>query len=167
MTLGPLQMIAISFDTHDISEEIALEINALRANDVLRFIDFVFVERDNQGELEALAMTDLNQDETSRFVSIISGSADEIKAREQFAGAGNNNDIYVSKNNIETISECIPNGCSAVIALIEHLWSARLWNSIKKSQGVVLAEEFIPNTAVYIWGTQLVEVIKSVQRASP
>jgi uncharacterized membrane protein len=154
MTVGPLQMIAISFDTRDVSEEIALEINALRANGVLRLIDFVFVERDNQGE-------------TSRFISIISGSADEIKAREQFAGAGNNNDIYVSKNNIETISECIPNGGSAIIALIEHLWAARLWNSIEKSQGVVLAEEFIPNTAVYTWGTQLVEAIKSVQRASP
>ena len=67
MTVGPLQMIAISFDTRYVSEEIALEINALRANGLIRLIDFVFVERDNQGELEALAMTDLKSGRDESF----------------------------------------------------------------------------------------------------
>jgi len=159
-------MIAISFDTRDISEEIAIEINALRANGLIRIVDFVFVERDNQGELEALAMTDLNREETRRFVNIISGPLDEVKGREQFNASGNDGVIYVSEKNIETISERIPNGGSAIIALIEHQWAARLWKSIEESHGVVLAEEFIPKTAVHAWGTKLVEAIKETRKAS-
>ena len=166
MTIGPLQMIAISFDTRDISEEIASEINTLRANGLIRVVDFVFVERDNQGELQALAMTDLNREETKRFVNSISGSLDDVKAREQFNALGNDSVIYVSEKNIETISECIPNGGSAIIALIEHQWAARLWKSIEGSQGVVLAEEFIPKTAVHAWGAKLVQAIKETRKAS-
>lgn len=165
MSIGPLQMIAISFDRREISEEIAKEINALRANGLIRLVDFVFVEKDSQGLLEAIAMTDLNREAIQRFVKLISGSPNNFSKNERLDIVESDLDIYISEKNIETISQGIPNGGSAIIALIEHRWAARLWRSIEASQGVVLAGEFIPKTAVHTWGARLVEAINDTQKA--
>jgi len=165
MSIGPLQMIAISFDRCEISEEIAKEINALRANGLIRLVDFVFVEKDSQGLLEAIAITDLNREAGQRFVNLISGSPNDFSENERFDAVENDLDIYISEKNIETISQGILNGGSAIIALIEHRWAARLWRSIEASEGIVLAGEFIPKTAVHTWGAGLVEAINDTHKA--
>jgi uncharacterized membrane protein len=71
MTIGPVQLLVVSFDKPNFSGEIMQELNRLRENDVIRLVDALAVQKNLDGTLEALQWSDLSIDEAEGFGATI------------------------------------------------------------------------------------------------
>ena len=63
MAIGPVQLIVLGFPTRTSTVEIIAELERLRESDTIRVIDALAVYKDADGEIEAMHLTNLTQDE--------------------------------------------------------------------------------------------------------
>ena len=63
LTLGPVQMLVVGFDDPHFTGEIREELARLKDNDIARLIDLLLVKKNEDGEIEVLQASDLDQDE--------------------------------------------------------------------------------------------------------
>jgi hypothetical protein len=173
MPIGPLQMIVIGFQNREISEQVAYELHAVRNQGLIRLIDFVFVEKSDDGELDATAMSDLNHQEAKRFLALIRGTTEfsgagsrDSSSQEDDADSPDMEAIYISGEDVGSIAERISPGGAVMIALVEHLWAARLKELIENSGGALFAEKYIPASGIHTWGPMLVEAVRATGRSS-
>jgi len=71
LTLGPVQMLVVGFEGDNFTGEIREELQRLKENDVIRLIDLLFVRKNDDGEIEVLQTSDLDQDEAEEFGAIV------------------------------------------------------------------------------------------------
>ena len=72
MTIGPIQAFVIGFPDNDLFEgRIAEELARLSDVGQIRIIDAVFVLRDDDGEVSALGVSDLDDDQRAELRSAI------------------------------------------------------------------------------------------------
>ena len=63
MAIGPVQLIVLGFPHPDFHGEIIDELERLRQTDTVRVIDALAVYKDADGQLEAMHLSNLSQDE--------------------------------------------------------------------------------------------------------
>ena len=63
MALGPVQLMVVGFDHGKFTGEILPELERLAAADVVRLIDLMFVDKDDDGNITAVQLSDLTTDE--------------------------------------------------------------------------------------------------------
>lgn len=150
LTLGPVQMLVVGFDTDQFTGEIREELKRLKDNDIVRVIDLLAVRKNEDGEVEALQQSDLNQEEAEEFGAIIGalvgfGAGGEEEAEVgAIAGAAELEDGHVFDDDaVWYLGDAIPQGTTAAIALIEHRWAIPLRDKIAKAGGVTLADNWI------------------------
>lgn len=175
MRIGPLQTVVIGFDNQDISEQVAYELQAVRKQGLIRLIDFVFVEKNEVGELDANALSDLTREGAKRFLALVQGedeclSTDEERNpyRKDHVDVDNSEieELFISIEDIGSIVDRIPPGGAMMIALVEHLWASRLNELIENSGGALFAEKYIPRNGVHTWGPTLVEAVRTAAKSS-
>ncbi|TML50736.1 MAG: hypothetical protein E6G23_00435 [Actinobacteria bacterium] len=71
MTLGPVQMLVVGFEGDNFSGEIREELERLKEHDIVRLIDLLLVRKNDDGEIEVLQTSDLDQDEAEEFGAIV------------------------------------------------------------------------------------------------
>jgi uncharacterized membrane protein len=143
-------MLVVGFQGDKFTGEIREELARLKENDVIRLIDLLFVRKNDEGEIEVLQTTDLDQDEAEEFGAIVGalvgfGAGGEEEAeRGAIAGAGELEDGHVFDDDaVWYLSDAIPEGTAAAVALIEHRWAIPLRDKIAKAGGLTLADEWI------------------------
>lgn len=150
MTMGPVQMLVLGFEGDRLTGEIAPELARLRDNDVVRVIDLLVVKKNDDGEVEVMQRSDLSPDEATKFGAVVGAliglGADDEEGAEvgALAGAAELEDGHVfEESEVWYLSDAIPNGTAAAIALIEHRWAIPLRDKIVDAGGVALADEWI------------------------
>src|SRR2546421_11276129 len=94
MEFGPVQMLVVGFEHGKFEGEILAELKRLREQDIIRLVDLLFVNKDDDGEIQAVELTDLTQEESMEFWALAGalvglGAAGEDGAEEgALAGAG-------------------------------------------------------------------------------
>ena len=63
MAIGPVQLIVLGFPDPDFHGQIIAEVERLRESDTIRVIDSLAVYKDASGEIEAMHLSNLSQDE--------------------------------------------------------------------------------------------------------
>jgi len=148
--LGPVQILTVAFDGNHFRGEILPELERLKKLGVIRIIDLLFVRKDSMGAVATMTATDLDWEEAADFgamvgsligwgiggehgseIGWISGAADSASGHafgedEQFG-----------------LVQTIPNGSSAAIALIEHVWAKPLRAAIRRAGGVEVANDWL------------------------
>src|SRR3954471_15408209 len=71
MAIGPVQLIVLGFPQPDFHGEIIDELERLRQNDTVRVIDALAVYKDAAGELEAMHLSNLSDDEAIELGSVV------------------------------------------------------------------------------------------------
>ena len=71
MAIGPVQIIVLGFPDHDFHGEIIDEFERLRQSDTVRVIDALAVYKDAAGEIEAMHLSNLTQDEAIELGSVV------------------------------------------------------------------------------------------------
>ena len=147
---GPVQMLVLEFDGVRFNNEIMPEHERLKDEGVVRLIDLIFVKKPEGGELEVIQRSDLSEDEAMDFGAMVGALAglgaggEEETLSAAIAGAEESEDgHFFGDAEVWYLSDAIPDGASAAVALIEHQWAIPLRDKILAAGGSVLADEWV------------------------
>jgi len=150
MTIGPVQLLVISFDKPDFTGEILEELNRLRENDVIRLIDALAVQKGMDGSLVALQWSDLSIEEAEGLGATVGAllglGLDGEAGMEAGAIAGmeaGSDGHLIDEAEVWDVADAIEPGGAAAIALIEHLWAVPLRAAIARAGGVPISDEWV------------------------
>ncbi|MGH2514446.1 MAG: DUF6325 family protein [Ktedonobacterales bacterium] len=127
MTIGPLEYVVIEFEGNHFTGEILPELHALRDQGVVRVVDLVFIQKDQDGKMTARELSDLSEDEAKPFGPI---AGDMLR--------------LLTPEDVEDVADSVPNNSSAAIALLEHTWAVHLQETIHDAHGKVLNAGLVP-----------------------
>jgi uncharacterized membrane protein len=147
---GPIQMLVVGFDDPSFTGEILPELARLKDADVIRFVDLLVVSKNDDGDIEVLQRSDLSPEDAEAFGAVVGaliglGTGDEDTTElAAIAGAAALEDGHVfDDEEVWYVTDAIPDGATAAVALIEHRWAIPLRDSIVRAGGVALADEWI------------------------
>ena len=150
MELGPVQMLVLEFDRDRLTGEILPELKRLRDKDIIRLVDLFVVEKDEDGRVRAVEASDLTPDEATEYGAVAGALIGFGSAGEEGAEAGAQAGAeavpeggLVDTDEVWYVSDVIPAGSLAAIALIEHRWAIPLRDAVAGAGGVALADEWI------------------------
>jgi uncharacterized membrane protein len=143
-------MMVVGFENATFTGEILPELERLAQADVVRVLDLMFVDKDADGNITTMQLSDLNQDEAMEFGAYVGalvgfGLGGEEAAEEgALAGAEAGEDGHIfDESEVWYLADAIPNGTSAAIALVEHRWAIPLRAKIAAAGGISLADEWV------------------------
>jgi uncharacterized membrane protein len=151
MAIGPVQLIVLGFPHPDFHGEIIDELERLRQSDTVRVIDALAVYKDPDGEIEAMHLSNLSQDEAielgSKVGALVGLGFDGETGMDAGADAGAEaaaDGIAVfSADDAWDVLEDIPNGSAAALVLLEHHWAVGLRDAVARAGGYRVSDGFI------------------------
>ena len=151
--IGPVQMLVLGFSEPNFTGKIAAEFERLRGLDFIKIVDALVVNKDDDGEITAVQVSDLTPDEATEM-GVIAGALigfgygdDDAVAEGALAGAAAMEDGHlIPDEQVWYVADTIPNGSAAAVILIEHLWAIPLRDAIVAAGGIALADEWIHAT---------------------
>jgi uncharacterized membrane protein len=149
--IGPVQILTVVFDGNHFKGEILPELERLKTLGLIRLIDLLFVRKDSMGAVATLTATDLDWEEAADFGAMIGGlvgwgvAGPEGAEIGWMAGAAESAETghTLDEDDQFALVQAIPNGTSAAIALIEHVWAKPLRAAIKRADGVEVANNWL------------------------
>ncbi len=152
MAIGPVQMLVLGFEEPNFTGKIAAELDRLRQHDFVKIVDALVVQKDDDGNVVALQVSDLSEDEALEMGAIAGalvgfgyGGDDEdaIEAGAELGAEAMADGHLIPEEDAWYVADAIPNGSTAAIILLEHLWAIPLRNAIVDAGGIALADEWI------------------------
>jgi uncharacterized membrane protein len=151
MAIGPVQLIVLGFQDPDFHGEIIDELERLRQSDTVRVIDALAVYKDPGGELAAMHLSNLSEDEAVEVGSVVGALVGLGFDGEEGAEAGAQAGAAAAADGIEAFSEAdawdvledIPNGSAAALVLLEHHWAVGLRDAVVRAGGYRVSDGFI------------------------
>jgi uncharacterized membrane protein len=148
--IGPVQMLVLGFAEPNFTGQIAAELDRLRSLDFIRIVDAMVVNKDDDGDITSVQVSDLSPDEATQMGAVIGaligfgyggedGALEGALAGEEAMADGH----LISDEEAWYVADTIPNGSAAAIILIEHLWAIPLRDAIISAGGIALADRWI------------------------
>jgi uncharacterized membrane protein len=173
VSIGPIQMVTIGFDSEHPGEKVRQELRKLRESGQIRVIDLLFVARREDGELVSLQSSDFGEEgmrELGAWVGglIGLGAAGTAGAR---TGAALGAEVLgpevleASTGDIVDIAAMIPPGTSAAVVLFEHRWALPLRDAILAAGGRTLGDAWIRIQDLIDLGAEYAEELEAAAEA--
>jgi uncharacterized membrane protein len=151
MAIGPVQLIVLGFPHPEFHGEIIDELERLRASDTVRVIDALAVYKDSAGEIEAMHLSNLTDDEAIELGSTVGALIGLGFDGEEGAEAGAFAGAEAAADGISAFSDedawdvlgDIPNGSAAALVLLEHHWAVGLRDAVMRAGGSRVSDGFI------------------------
>jgi hypothetical protein len=162
MTIGPIQAFVIGFPDNDLFEgRIADELTRLSDVGQIRIIDAVFVMREDD-EVSVLSVSDLDDDQRTELRSAIGALVGLGLAGAEGAlagaalGASVDADATTAAEAVAVgLLEDLPEGSSALVLAIEHLWAVPLRDAVRDAGGVVIGHRALTAENLIAFGMDL------------
>jgi hypothetical protein len=128
---GPVQVLVVGFDHPTFSGEVLAEFTRLRNAGIVRLVDLLLVSRTADGTLETLTAPDgidagLGGLAVALFAQRDGGGSDPAAGAEAWS-----------------LTDVIPVGTAAAVALVEHLWAGPLTAAIRRAGSSRSAETWL------------------------
>jgi hypothetical protein len=127
MTYGPIDFLALEFQSDKLSGEILPELLELVEKKIVRLIDLVVIQKDQHGNHQALEMEQLAPDMLKVF--------DPLEV--EISG-------IIQVEDIDAIAEGMEKNTMAALLLVENLWAIKFGEAVVRAKGRVLAHDRIP-----------------------
>jgi hypothetical protein len=145
VTIGPIQAFVIGFESNDLFEgRIAEELGRLSDVGQIRIIDAVFVMREGD-ESTLLSVSDLDEQQRTELRAAVGAliglgvaGGDGAVAGAVLAGSVDADAPSISESLAAGLLEDLPDGSSALVLAIEHLWAVPLRDAVRDAGGIVL-----------------------------
>jgi hypothetical protein len=131
MTYGPIDMIALQFESDQLKGEIMPALLELAENEIIRVMDLVIIEKYEDGGYEALELEQLDKD--------IIGLFDPLDV--EISG-------IIQVEDIKAIAEGLEADTTTALLLFENLWAIKFKEAVLNANGRLLLQERIPNEVV-------------------
>jgi hypothetical protein len=126
--MGPVQLLVIGLDRPTFTGEVATKLGELRDAGIVRLVDALVVTRHDDATFETIDGVDLPTDGT--LVAELLGRGDDEP--DDHDGA-----------HLWSLTDAVPVGATAVVALIEHVWAGPLRDAIGRAGGITLDETWL------------------------
>jgi uncharacterized membrane protein len=119
---------------------------------VIRIVDLLGVYKDENGDVLAAQMSDLNEDEAMTYGSwlgaLVGLGAAGVEGAEMGALVGamsamNEYEYGLDHEAIATIAEDIPAGGAAMMLVIDHQWAIPFRDAARASGGILITQDFL------------------------
>ncbi len=165
---GPIQFTVVTFDDDSVIPGLLEKIELVRELGIIRLIDFLFVEKDEDGEIFALEVSDYSKEEQVEFGALVGGLIGLGAAGEKGVEAGARagayavaeNDFGASTQDILEIADDIPSGKAAMIALFEHTWAVDIKRHALEHGAVIHASGLLHPMTLVGLGEELAEAVE-------
>lgn len=131
--MGPVQVLVVGIDQPRFSGEVQAEFARLREAGIVRLLDMLLVARAEDGSFNTI---ELGADTGALAAALLGDSAGSRgtagRAAAEAAGASQ-----------WSLSDAVPTGSVAAIALIEHVWAQPLLSAIHRAGGTPLEETWL------------------------
>jgi hypothetical protein len=162
MTIGPIQAFVIGFPDNDLFEgRIADELARLSDVGQIRIIDAVFVIRDGDG-ISVLSVSDLDDDQRAELRSAVGALVGLGVAGPDgaVAGAELGNSIEADAPRAAELVAAgllddLPDGSSALVLAIEHLWAVPLRDAVRDAGGLLVGHRSLSMEDLIDFGMDL------------
>ena len=167
MTLGPVQVIAVEFDSTDRMQGQVLEaLDELTPLGAARIIDALFVAKDDSGDLVAIEAGDVGEEDEAlgELVGMLMGFSFEGDEDVDTAvvEAGDASLMGVTPADIQRIGDNLAPGTGALVILIEHRWAAGLREAVADAGGRMVAQGFLTPDGLMMLGAELVATADAI-----
>ena len=124
----------------------------MREHEFVKIVDALVVQKDDEGNITAIQVTDLSEDEALEMGAIAGalvgfgygeGDEDAIEAGAELGAEAMADGHLIPEENVWYVADAIPNGSTAAIVLLEHLWAIPLRDAIVDAGGIALADTWI------------------------
>ena len=162
MTIGPIQGFVIGFPENDLFEgRIAEELARLSDVGQIRIIDAVFVMRD-QGDVSVLSVTELDDDQRAELRAAVGAlvglgvaGVDGAEAGAELGASADPDAPTAAEVLAVGLLDDLPDGSSALVLAIEHLWAVPLRDAVRDAGGLVLAHRSLSAEDLIVFGMDL------------
>jgi len=127
----PLEYALVVFPGNKFSGEIVPELLDLAERGIVRFVDIVFVRKDEDGSTRTVELNDLDDASYKMFVPL-----------------GEHVASLFTEDDLEWAANQLPANSSAALFLWENLWQDNIRRAIKASGGVLVQSGLIPADVV-------------------
>jgi hypothetical protein len=117
----PLEYALIGFADAKPTGKIVPELLDLAERGIVRFVDIVFIQKDENGNVRTVELNDL-----------------EPEAYEMFVPMGEHVSSLFTNDDLEIAASKLPNGSAAALFLWENLWLANLRQALVDAGGVLV-----------------------------
>jgi hypothetical protein len=129
--LGPVDWLVVEFPGSRFNGEIAPTITDLVDREIIRVLDLLVLRKDEDGEVEAFEISDLDESELG-----------ELRAYETELA------VLLSAEDVESIAAAIEPGSSAACLVFENRWAAPFASAVRRAGGQLVANGRIPVQAL-------------------
>ena len=162
MTIGPIQAFVIGFPDNNLLEgRIADELARLSDVGQIRIVDAVFVMRDAD-DVSVLSVSDLDDDQRAELRSAVGALIGLGVAGGEGALAGaalgaslDAEDTTAAEALAVGLVDDLPDGSSALVLAIEHLWAIPLRDAVRDAGGVVIGHRSLTPEDLLAFGMAL------------
>ena len=162
MAVGPLQIMVIGFERFEATGEALDALMAASDAGAIRVIDLQFVSKDEEGNIEAMELTGLTEDEAIEFGAVIGSligagaGGDEGMIEGAIAGAeiAAEGAYGMTAEDVVEIAAQIPPGGAAAILAIEHTWAIDFRDAVVNQGGMLLGQGFLTRDAMFMIGAE-------------
>ena len=127
----PLEYALVGFEGNQFSGRIVPELLDLAERGIVRFVDIVFIQKDEDGSTRTVELNDLDDESYQLFVPL----------GEQVAS-------LFSEEDLELAASRLPANSSAALFLWENLWAENIRKAITASGGMLVERGQIPAEVV-------------------
>jgi uncharacterized membrane protein len=172
MTVGPVQVIIFGFDrTDQFHGEVLEELTSLRGRGLIRLLDLFLARKDSSGEIIAVEMEGLTQQESVEFgrvvgkllgVESVSPGQLAVRAVENILASASHS-FGLDYHGLRQVVENLDPGKAFGVLMFEHTWAIPLRDAIRRAGGVPLAQGFITPEALLMVGEELRVIAEAEQ----
>jgi len=120
MDIGPLEYVVIGYEDDHFTNEILPALGAIQENGLIRVVDLVFVSKAADSTVTVREVSELGDEELPHYGSVV----------EDLMG-------WLTAEDVDRLAGTIPPGTSAVIVLLEHIWTLGLAEAVRRAGGVL------------------------------
>jgi uncharacterized membrane protein len=145
MTYGPIDFLALEFKGNKFKGEILPELLELVQKKIVRVVDLIIVQKDEDGKHRALELQQLDTEVVRIFDPL------------EFEISG-----IIQVEDIENVAELMENNTTAALMLFENLWAIKFGEAAQRANGRMVMHERIPFEVV----NELLETFAKTESAA-
>jgi hypothetical protein len=130
--LGPVDWIVVEFPGSKFNGEIAPALQDLVQRGTIRVLDLLMLKKDEDGEIEAFELSDMDPSELG-----------ELRAYESQLA------MLLSEDDVTAVAAAVEPGSSAAVLVWENLWAAPFASAVRHAGGQLVASGRIPIQALF------------------
>jgi hypothetical protein len=130
--LGPVDWIVVEFPGSKFNGEIAPALQDLVQRGTIRVLDLLMLKKDEDGEIEAFELSDMDPSELG-----------ELRAYESQLA------MLLSEDDVTAVAAAVEPGSSAAVLVWENLWAAPFASAVRHAGGQLVASGRIPIQAIF------------------